>query len=109
MRASLATSVLLTLALAMPSRRAAAELTVASRWDGAAIEGIRDAKLGAPVSARALAIVDTCMYDAWAAYDEHAVGTQLHRAVRRPASENPFYSASQPAQIHPLTRTHSVP
>jgi hypothetical protein len=27
------------------------------------------------------------MYDAWAAYDEHAVGTQLGAALRRPASE----------------------
>jgi len=27
------------------------------------------------------------MYDAWAAYDEHAVGTQLRGALRRPASE----------------------
>jgi hypothetical protein len=37
--------------------------------------------------ARALAIVHTCMYDAWAAYDEHAIGTQLQEALRRPASE----------------------
>ena len=27
--------------------------------------------------ARALAIVHTCMYDAWAAYDDRARGTQL--------------------------------
>jgi hypothetical protein len=43
--------------------------------------------MGAPVAARALAIVHTCMYDAWAAYDEHAAGTQLRGALRRPASE----------------------
>jgi hypothetical protein len=36
---------------------------------------------------RALAIVHTCMYDAWAAYDEQAVGTQLRGALRRPAEE----------------------
>ena len=34
------------------------------RWNSAALQGIRDAKLGAPVVARALAIVHTCMYDA---------------------------------------------
>jgi hypothetical protein len=39
------------------------------------------------MTARALAIVHTCMYDAWAAYDEKAVGTQLSGALRRPASE----------------------
>jgi hypothetical protein len=57
------------------------------QWNSAALQGIRDAKLGAPVVARALAIVHTCMYDAWAAYDERAVGTQLAGALRRPASE----------------------
>ncbi|MGB8475635.1 MAG: vanadium-dependent haloperoxidase [Candidatus Acidiferrum sp.] len=39
------------------------------------------------MAARALAIVHTCIYDAWAAYDEKAVGTQLSGALRRPASE----------------------
>jgi len=38
-------------------------------WNSATLQGIRDAKLGVPVVA--------CMYDAWAAYDERAVGTQL--------------------------------
>jgi hypothetical protein len=36
---------------------------------------------------RELAIVDTCMYDAWAAYDDKAVSTQLSGALRRPQSE----------------------
>src|SRR5690348_2886726 len=39
------------------------------------------------MAARALAIVHTCIYDAWAAYDEKAVGTQLHGVLRRSASE----------------------
>jgi hypothetical protein len=56
-------------------------------WNNAALQGVRDAKLGAPVVARALAVVDTCMYDAWAAYDEQAVGTQLGGALRRPLAE----------------------
>jgi hypothetical protein len=37
--------------------------------------------------ARALAIVHTCMYDAWSAYDARAIGTQLQGAMRRPSSE----------------------
>jgi hypothetical protein len=41
-------------------------------WNSAAQQGIRDSKLGAPMAARALAMVHTCMYDAWAAYDEQA-------------------------------------
>src|SRR5437660_830484 len=56
-------------------------------WDNATLQGIRDAKLGAPMVARALAVVHTCIYDAWAAYDEHATATQLVGALRRPSSE----------------------
>ena len=58
-----------------------------NQWNNATLQGIRDAKLGAPVIARALAVVHTCMYDAWAAYDERAVGTQLAGALRRPSPE----------------------
>lgn len=57
------------------------------RWNSVALQGVRDSKLGAPMVARALAIVHTCMYDAWAAYDERAIGTQLSGALRRPKSE----------------------
>jgi len=57
-----------------------AEPNVVIEWNNATLQGIRDAKLGAPVVARALAIVHTCMYDAWAAYDGRAVGTQLSGA-----------------------------
>jgi len=64
-------------------------------WNNATLQGIRDAKLGAPVVARALAIVHTCMYDAWAAYDERAVGTQLGGALRRPASERTLANKEQ--------------
>jgi hypothetical protein len=63
---------------------------VVIEWDAAALQGIRDFKLGAPVVGRALAIVHTCMYDAWAAYDDQAVGTQLSGALRRPASESTY-------------------
>ena len=65
------------------------------KWNSATLQGIRDAKLGAPVVARALAIVHTCMYDAWAAYDERAVGTQLGGALRRPASERTLANKEQ--------------
>lgn len=37
--------------------------------------------------ARALAVANTAMYDAWAAYDANAAGTRLGSALRRPASE----------------------
>ena len=45
-------------------------------------------KLGPPMAARALAIAHTCMYDAWAAYDQDAVGTtDLGGQRRRPPGE----------------------
>lgn len=68
---------------------------VASQWDSAAIQGVQDAKVGAPMVARALAIVHTCMYDAWAAYDERAVGTQLRGALRRSESERKLANKEQ--------------
>lgn len=40
-----------------------------------------------PIVARTLAIWATAMYDAWAAYDEKAVGSRLGGTLRRPAPE----------------------
>ena len=40
------------------------------------------------ILSRTLAIWATAMFDAWAAYDEHAVGTRLAGKLRRPASEH---------------------
>jgi hypothetical protein len=39
------------------------------------------------IISRTLAIALTAMYDAWAAYDEKAVGTRLGGSLRRPATE----------------------
>jgi hypothetical protein len=60
---------------------------VTIRWNNAALQGIRDTKRATPTVTRLLAIAHTCMYDAWAAYDEKAIGTQLSGALRRPPSE----------------------
>ena len=60
---------------------------VVLRWDEATLQAIRDTKPGPPMTARALAIVHTCIYDAWAAYDDVAVGTRFGPDVRRPEGE----------------------
>src|SRR5882724_12556491 len=39
------------------------------------------------IISRTLAVALTAMYDAWAAYDEHAVGTRLGGSLRRPPAE----------------------
>jgi len=60
---------------------------VVIQWNNAALQGDRDSTIGPPMIARALAIAHTCMYDAWAAYDAKAVGTQLGGTLRRPLAE----------------------
>jgi len=47
------------------------------------LQAVRDSRLGPPIVARALAIVHTCIYDAWAAYDRVAVGTRLGGSLRQ--------------------------
>ena len=61
--------------------------TIVVQWNNAALQGVRDSKLGPPMVARALAIVHTRIFDAWSAYDKKAVGTQLGGSLRRPKPE----------------------
>lgn len=60
---------------------------VVLQWDQAALQAVRTTKMGPPMTARALAMVHTAMYDAWAAYDDRAIGTRLGGTMRRPPSE----------------------
>ncbi len=61
--------------------------TVVVRWSAATLEAIRETHPGPPMVARALAMVHTSIFDAWAAYDADAVGTRLGGSLRRPAEE----------------------
>src|SRR5207248_5242762 len=63
-------------------------------WNAAALQGVRDSKLGPPMVSRALAIVHTSIFDAWAAYDGVAIGTRLGGALRRPARERSLANKS---------------
>jgi hypothetical protein len=65
----------------------AAEPSVIIQWNTAVLQAVRKTTMGTPMAARALAMVYTCMYDSWAAYDDKAIGTQLSGALRRPPSE----------------------
>ena len=53
-------------------------------WEEALLAAIRATRPGPPMTARAIAIVNTCMYDAWAPYDKKAAGTMLGNSLRRP-------------------------
>ncbi len=72
---------------------------VVVQWNQAALQGVRDSKLGPPMVARALAIVHTCIYDAWAAYDKRALGTQLGDSLRRPRSERTQANKSEAISV----------
>ena len=55
--------------------------TVVTKWNEVALEAIRTTHPGPPMVARSLAIAHTCMYDAWAAYDNKAIGTRYGREL----------------------------
>src|SRR5712692_2399116 len=61
--------------------------SVVLQWNAATLQAVRDTHPGPPICARMLAIVSTCTYDAWAAYDSLAVGTRLGDTLRRPTAE----------------------
>ena len=67
--------------------RAATGDNVVLQWDEVTLQAIRDTRPPPPAAARALAVVHTAIYDAWAAYDSLAVGTRLLGRLRQPSGE----------------------
>ncbi|WP_104910223.1 vanadium-dependent haloperoxidase [Nostoc sp. 'Lobaria pulmonaria (5183) cyanobiont'] len=57
-------------------------------WNSVAFEAIRATRPGPTISGRSLAMMSTSMFDAWAAYDPVAIGTQLGGTFRRPQEED---------------------
>src|SRR5262245_35247594 len=72
-------------AFSLPSLGSASNEAV--RWNAAVLQAIRNTAFSPVYAARAFSIVHTCMYDAWAAYDDVAVGTRAGGALRRPPRE----------------------
>ena len=68
---------------------------VVLRWDEETLTAVRALKPAPTVVARALAVVHTAIYDAWAPYDATAVGTRLGGTLRRPAEERTAAYKSQ--------------
>ncbi|HVE47445.1 MAG TPA: hypothetical protein VNA57_11965 [Acidimicrobiales bacterium] len=69
--------------------------SVVLRWNEAVLKAVRTSSLGPPMVARALAIVHTCIYDAWAAYDPVAVGTRFDAALRQPPKDRTLSNANK--------------
>ena len=63
---------------------------VALRWNEELLQSIRanPAGTGPTVTARALGVAHTSMFDAWAAYDTRAIGTRYGNKLRRPPQEH---------------------
>jgi hypothetical protein len=74
-------------AVGRPQPARAAVDSVVLVWNEEALESVRRLPPGPTVTARALAVLHTAIYDAWAAYDPVAVGTRLGGSLRQPAAE----------------------
>lgn len=61
---------------------------VVLQWNQRLLQAVGNTRFAPMLTARALAITHTCMYDAWAAYDSVADGVHWTRDMRRPAAEH---------------------
>jgi hypothetical protein len=57
------------------------------QWDEELLQAVRSQPPGPTVTARAIHVVHTAIFDAWAAYDARALGTRLRGSLRQPAAE----------------------
>src|SRR5258708_32348994 len=71
----------------MGSTQPITDENVVLRWSKAVNDSVLATRTPPAVAARAIAITHTCIFDAWAAYDETANGTQMGRSLRRPKSD----------------------
>ena len=74
-------------AISLGSLNTAQASSVVTDWNEQALDAVRITHPGPPMVARMIAITNTAMYDAWAAYSPTANGTQLAGELRRPAAE----------------------
>lgn len=75
-----------------------ADTDTVAGWNAAALAALRAERMDAAQSARTLAALHTCMYNAWAAYDDDARQTVHGIGVRLPRGERD--AASQAAAMH---------
>ena len=62
----------------------APQLKAVVAWNETALQAVRVTKPGPPMAARSLAVMHTAMYDAWAAFDDAALGVMQGAAMRQP-------------------------
>jgi hypothetical protein len=74
-------------ALGLLTSAAFAADTINVTWNDQALAAVRATRMGPPMVARSMAVLHTCIFDAWAAYDRTAVGTRFGGSLRRPPAE----------------------
>jgi hypothetical protein len=68
---------------------------VVLQWDEELLQAVRALPPGPTVTARAIGVLHTAIFDAWAAYDPKATGTRLGRTLRRPPREHTLANKSK--------------
>ncbi|MBL9169993.1 MAG: phosphatase PAP2 family protein [Verrucomicrobiales bacterium] len=66
--------------------------SIVTDWNSITLQAIRVTKPGPPMVARALAVVHTSIFDAWAAYDATATGTRFNEYLRQPPEARTDYN-----------------
>lgn len=62
--------------------------TVSVNWDIAAQEAVTQTAVGPTIGSRAYALTHTAIYDAWASYEDPAIGVHVGNSLQRPMDEN---------------------
>jgi hypothetical protein len=65
------------------------------QWSQTLLDAISATRLGPPMTARAIGIVHTAIFDAWSCYDQVAIGTRLGGELRRPTAEHTLPNKQQ--------------
>ena len=61
--------------------------SIVTEWNDVFLQAVRNVRFGPPQTARAGAIIHTCIYDAWACYSAKANGSIYYGFFRRPPAE----------------------
>src|SRR5690348_18210617 len=86
-----------------PHADAATGDSVVLVWNQQLLTTIAETRTGPTIAARALAVVHTAIYDAWAAYDPVAVGTRLGAGLRQPAGERTLENKNRAISVAAYT------
>jgi hypothetical protein len=93
----------LAVASRQPSQAAADGDSVVLGWNQQVLDTIAATRTPPTIAARALAVVHTAIYDAWAAYDPVAVGTRLGAGLRQPAGERTLENKNRAISVAAYT------